>query len=97
MIKRAATEIAVWLCLFAAIIALAACGQERPRIALPPAEYLTCADEPPAPSIPARDGTDATQLVRDQMALAYILAMRSAFGSCKAAVAGVNAWARQVD
>jgi len=75
----------------------AACTPQRVRTALPPADLLTCADEPQAPSIPSRDGTDATQFERDRMTLAYILGLRSAWGDCAAKVAGVRAWAGEVE
>lgn len=57
-------------------------------IAKPPLDLLTCADEPVAPELPGRDA----QVARDQMTLNYILGLRSAWGSCHAAVAGVRAW-----
>jgi hypothetical protein len=69
---------------------------ERIRIATPPVELMTCADEPAAPQLPARDGTDATQLARDVAMLNGYLALRTAYGSCRAAVEGVAAWSRQV-
>lgn len=75
---------------------LTACGPERVRIALPPPELLQCADEPTAPDLAPRDGSAATQLARDVAMLNGYLALRTAFGSCKAAVEGVNAWSRQM-
>jgi len=54
---------------------------------------LVCADEAIAPILPPKDGTEATQLVRDNLTLTYVLAMRTAWGSCKADVAGVRKWA----
>lgn len=65
--------------------------------ALPPAEYLTCADEPLAPDLPPRDGTTATEVARDVMTLGYVLAFRTAFGDCKGDLAAVKAWAERVD
>jgi hypothetical protein len=73
----------------AASVALAACGQpERVAIVPPPAHLTTCAAEPQAPSLPGRE----MQAERDALTLAYILALRSAWGSCAAAVAGIAAW-----
>lgn len=54
---------------------------------------MSCADEPLAPSLPPRDGTIETERARDALTLAYALAMRAAWGDCKADVAGVKAWA----
>ena len=78
-------------------LALAACGQPRPVIVAPPAELTTCAAEPQAPDLPALDGTSAVQRARDEMVLAYILALRSAWGDCAAKIAGVKAWAEGVE
>lgn len=69
-----------------------ACGQGRLQVVLPPAELASCADEPLAPELPARDGQDATQLRRDRLTLEYILGLRSAGGDCRAKVAGLKAW-----
>lgn len=69
-------------------MACAACGSERLVIAKPPVALLTCADEPDAPDLPGRD----EQARRDAATLDYILGLRSAWGSCHAAVAGVRAW-----
>lgn len=66
------------------------------RVATPPAELLTCADEPRAPLIPERDGTAATEVARDVATLGYVLGLRSAYGDCKANLAGVEEWARGV-
>ena len=77
-------------------LALTACGNERPRIVKPPAELQSCAAEPAAPNLPERDGTDAVQLERDRLVLAYVLELRSAWGSCFAAVAGIKAWSDAV-
>jgi len=57
-------------------------------IAKPPVALLTCADEPDAPDLPGRE----LQAQRDEMVFDYILGLRSAWGSCHAAVAGVRAW-----
>lgn len=59
----------------------------------PPIELLTCADEPLAPILPPKDGTEATQLIRDNLTLAYALAMRAAWGDCKSDVVGTKSWA----
>ena len=75
-----------------ALFALAGCATDRVRLALPPAELATCADEPQAPSLPSRDGTDATQLTRDTQTLGYILGLRGAWGDCRAKVDGLKAW-----
>jgi hypothetical protein len=54
---------------------------------------LECADAPLAPALPPKDGTEATQLIRDNLTLAFALAMRAAWGDCKADVVGTKAWA----
>lgn len=71
---------------------LTGCGPERPRLSLPPAELATCAGEPEAPELPARDGSPEVQSIRDQLALMYVLALRSAWGDCHAKVDGLRAW-----
>ncbi len=73
-------------------LALTGCGQERVRLSLPPADLATCADEPLAPAIPPRDGTDATMDARDALVFDYVLAWRSAWGDCRARVDGLKAW-----
>lgn len=70
---------------------LTACAPE-PVLVLPPASLATCADEPEAPDIPDRDGSAETQDRRDVLTLAYVLAWRSAWGDCRAAVDGLKAW-----
>lgn len=70
-------------------MACAACGQARIETIKPPADLLACADEPVAPDLPARDQQDA----RDRMVLDYVLALRGAWGDCRAKVDGLNAWA----
>jgi hypothetical protein len=80
-----------------ALFTLSACGTPPVRIALPPVELTTCADEPSTPDIPARDGTDAVQQQRDELTLAYILGLRSAYGDCKSKVAGIKAWRDSVE
>ena len=70
-------------------LALAACNQPgKPVIVLPPIELTTCADEPPAPDLPP----PTQQARRDELTLAYILGLRSAWGSCHAVVDGIKAW-----
>lgn len=71
------------------LMACAACGQERVETIKPPADLLTCADEPEAPDLPGRE----QQVQRDRMTLDYVLALRSAWGDCRAKVDGVRAWA----
>jgi len=74
-------------------ILLTACGpKEVPVSILPPAELATCADMPSSPNIPARDGTSEIERFRDQLTLDYILALRSAYGSCRGKVDGYAAW-----
>ena len=80
-----------------ALIALSACTQKPVRIAVPPPQYLTCADLPKAPDLPERDGTAETQDRRDLLMLDGYLSLRSASGSCKASVDGVRAWAETVE
>jgi len=79
-----------------AVVALTACTP-RPVAVLPPVELTTCAAEPEAPLLPERDGTDATQLVRDRMMLAAYLALRSAYGDCAARVAALKAWRERME
>jgi len=74
-------------------VTLASCGQERPAIAKPPVALLSCADEPVAPDLPPRSMQDQ----RDMMTLEYILGLRSAWGSCKASVNGIAAWANELE
>lgn len=73
---------------------LAACGPKQIAVAVkPPADLLTCAGEPLAPDLPVRDGTTEVDRIRDEVTLAYVLAMRAAWGDCSAKVAGVKEWA----
>ena len=78
-------------------IALAACGQPEPIITLPPAELRSCIEMPGAPSLPAKDGTEATQLIRDQMTIDFILNLRTAYADCASKVMGLDAWSREVE
>lgn len=73
------------------IINVSACTP-RPVVQLPPPELATCAPEPKAPDIPARDGTEAVQHQRDVMTLEYILSLVSAGGDCRAKVQGLAKW-----
>lgn len=75
-----------------AVLTLTACNQPEPLVLTPPPTLLTCADEPAPPSLPERDGSVANQLERDRIMLDGYLKLRSAYGSCKAAVVGVAAW-----
>ena len=75
------------------VMLLGACGETRPTIVLPPVELTVCADEPLAPDLPGRD----QQALRDQMTLDYVLALRSAWGDCRADVDGVRAWREAVE
>lgn len=68
-------------------LSLTACDK-HPVLVLPPAELAECADEPQAPDL----GTAETQLARDLMTIDYVLALRSAWGDCKADVDGLAAW-----
>ena len=72
---------------------LTACGQTRPVIAKPPVALLSCQDEPTAPNLPTRDQQDA----RDRLTLEYLLNLRGAWGSCHSAVAGIAAWANEME
>lgn len=74
-------------------LALTACAQERPVIAKPPVALLSCSDEPIAPDLPARDQQDA----RDRLTLEYLLSLRGAWGDCHSAVAGIAAWANEME
>lgn len=79
------------------VLALTGCGQDRPRITPLPPELTECADEPDAPALSAQDWSSveaamAAQKVRDDVTLEYLLTLRSAFGDCKAKVAGAKAW-----
>lgn len=65
----------------------AACG-EKPILIVPPIELTTCADEPLAPDLPARE----FQAERDRMMLDFTLDLRAAWGDCKAKVDGLKKW-----
>lgn len=74
----------------------------KPRLATVPNEYRTCADWPAPPDMPAYDWASieiarAIAKQRDALTLAYEQAGFLAHGSCKAAVAGVKAWAEEVE
>jgi hypothetical protein len=76
------------LALTLSAMALGACGPRPVRIALPPADLTTCADEPVAPDLPGRDAQDE----RDRLTLDYVLGLRAAWGDCRAKVDGIKAW-----
>lgn len=76
-------------------LASTACAPERVRIATPPVELLTCKPMPPAPDLPAQ--APETQRARDMLMLGYVLALRTAYGSCAGNLAGVRAWAEKVE
>lgn len=76
------------------------CG-EKVRIEPLPVALQSCADEPVAPNLAAVDWTSLAaaregQRVRDLQMVDYVLAWRSAWGSCKGAVAGGKAWSEKV-
>lgn len=95
-----------------ALFALTACAPHV-RPATPPPELLECADEPAKPDLKPYDwdGIEAAaQTVKEAVAMARVmvlardrvefdayLAMRSAWGDCKADVAGVKAWTGTVE
>lgn len=67
---------------------LASCGDKVPvKATKPPPSLLTCAAEPRPPELPPPG------LERDRIVLAYVLAMRAAWGDCSAKIAGVKSWA----
>ncbi len=74
---------------------LTAC-QHGPAIVLPPVELTECGEEPQTPDLPAKDGSDATQMIRDTATMAYIFALHEAYSSCKARVMGLKAWLEKV-
>lgn len=81
---------------------LTACGGERVVIVKPPVALTSCAGEPDAPDLAPVDWSSVetakpVQRERDQATLAYILALRSAWGSCAAKVAGVKDWAKGLE
>jgi len=62
-------------------------------VAKPPVALLQCAGEPVAPDLPPRTFQDQ----RDLLMLDFVLAWRSAWGDCKAKLAGVEAWANEME
>lgn len=66
---------------------LTGCVRERPALAIPPTDLLTCADEPVAPALPGRE----QQASRDALTLDYILGLRAAWGDCRAKIDGIRA------
>lgn len=86
------------LCIVGAAFTLlnvSACTPERVRIATPPPELLTCEPMPDAPALP--DQAPETQRARDLLMLGYVLALRTAYGSCAGNLAGIRAWSVTVD
>lgn len=81
---NARVKLAVMIPLLTGCVACA----PKPFLTLPPAELAVCADEPLAPDLPPRE----QQAARDSLTLAYILAMRSAWGDCKSKVEGLRVW-----
>lgn len=78
-------------------LGLTACGQERVRLVPVPVELTTCAGEPVAPDLPVQDWSSieaakAVQAIRDSKVFEFILAMRSAWGDCRAKVDGTKAY-----
>lgn len=66
---------------------LGACEKKVLAVAVkPPASLLTCSAEPVAPEI------GVPGIERDRIVLAYLLALRAAYGDCESKVAGVRAW-----
>lgn len=83
-------------------LACAACGDTRPTLILPPTELAVCADEPAAPDLPPVDWTSPAtarpvQRARDLAMLDYVLALRTAWGDCRADVDGLAAWRAAAD
>lgn len=67
---------------------LASCGDKvAVKATKPPPALLTCSAEPVAPELPPPG------IERDQIVLAYLLAMRAAYGDCSSKVQGIKAWA----
>lgn len=82
-------------------LCLSACSPQV-RLATVPDEYRSCADWPAPPDMPAWDWASieiarAIARQRDALSLAYEQDGFLAHGSCKAVVAGVNAWAEEVE
>ncbi|MBF5091908.1 hypothetical protein F1640_18305 [Novosphingobium sp. NBM11] len=81
-------------------LALTACGTTT-RLAPLPTDLTSCDAEPVAPEIPAIDWSSieaarASVGLRDRLTLDFILALRSAGGSCRSKVAGSAAWNARV-
>lgn len=79
------------------LLALGACEPKRVQLAIPPVSLTVCADEPVAPDLPPHDWTSIAAAKarvgqRDAKVLDYALAMREAWGDCKADVVGLAAW-----
>jgi len=54
---------------------------------------MSCQDEPVAPDLPGRE----LQSERDRLTFEYLLSLRGAWGSCHSAVAGIAAWANEME
>ncbi len=67
---------------------LTACEPKRIEAIKPPANLLTCADEPVAPDLPPQE----QQAERDRLTLEYLLGLRSGWGDCRSRVDGLRAW-----
>lgn len=96
-----------------ALFCITACTPGPVRIAPPPAELQTCADEPAKPDLAPYDWAGieaAAQTVREAVVMARAmvtardraefdayLAMRSAWGDCKAVVVGIKKWVGKVE
>lgn len=71
------------------VLGLTACATTpRVEIVKPPANLLSCKDEPQAPDLPPRE----QQAERDRLTLEYLLGLRAAWGDCSGKVGGLKAW-----
>lgn len=73
-------------------LGLAACGPRHLEIGLPPADKLTCPDEPAAPTERGPDGR-----VTDAAATDYMQALRKAWQGCHEDVLWMAAWAKALN
>ena len=76
-------------------LALMGCAPTRVRLAPLPIDLTFCADEPVPPALPAV-ASPADQVTRDMLTLDYVLALRLAWGDCRAKVDGAKAWNEKV-
>ena len=84
-----------------ALFALSACNPQV-RLAAPPVEYLECKDWPKSPDLPAQSWVDiaaakAVAAQRDALMLSYVQSGYAAWADCKSKVAGIKAWAEEVE